>query len=139
MLALVMFALSQSVLLTNAQTVAVSVPFTAPSSAAPLDQGLISFSIEQDRWTDWAGTDSPNSFFLNTLTNLGERTGQPPWIRIGADSEDHTDFSNDVEVYNHLFRFFYVDSCSRSFLILRIVLGSDIPRSIIICTIPRSF
>ncbi|KAL5500869.1 hypothetical protein ACEPAH_9256 [Sanghuangporus vaninii] len=77
----------------RAQTVSVSVPSTAPSSAAVLDAGLVSFSIEQDRWTDWAGTGAPNTFFVNTLENLAERTGAPPWIRIGANSEDHTDFS----------------------------------------------
>ena len=101
MLALAAFVLFPTISLTNAQTVTVSVPLTAPSSSAPLDQGLISFSIEQDRWTDWVGTDSTNSFFLNTLANLEERTGQPPWIRIGANSEDHTDFSNDVKVHIH--------------------------------------
>lgn len=76
----------------------VSVPLTAPSSAPTLDPALLSFSLEQDRWTDWAGESAPNSFFLNALANLEQRTGMTPVIRIGADSEDHTDFSKTVQV-----------------------------------------
>ncbi|EJD00646.1 uncharacterized protein FOMMEDRAFT_22402 [Fomitiporia mediterranea MF3/22] len=87
----------------KAQSVTVSVPVSKPSNAAPLDQGLISFSIEQDRWVDWAGKNEPNGFFLNTLENLRERQGGTPWIRIGANSEDHTDFSFDVQFSETIF------------------------------------
>ncbi len=84
----------------SAQTAgpAVSIPVAAPSSAITLNHDLLSLSIEQDRWPDWAGTDAPNIFFRNTLQNLQERAGVYPWIRIGADSEDHTDFNPAVEV-----------------------------------------
>jgi hypothetical protein len=81
-----------------AQSVAVSVPSSAPTSAVAVSQSLVSFSIEQDRWTDWIGTDSPNTFWLNALNNLKRLSGAPTRIRIGADSEDHTQFSKSVQV-----------------------------------------
>jgi hypothetical protein len=77
----------------------VNIPSTSPSSATSIPQDLVAFSIEQDRWPDWIGGDgSPNTFWLNALGNLKELSGKPTRIRIGADSEDHTDFSHDVEV-----------------------------------------
>jgi hypothetical protein len=59
---------------------------------------LVSLSIEQDLWTDWSGTNTSNSFFYNTLTNLKQRAGEPPWIRIGADSADRTNYNHKVPV-----------------------------------------
>ncbi|KAG6853789.1 hypothetical protein C0991_001378 [Blastosporella zonata] len=56
-----------------------------------------------DRWTDWAGTTSRNEFFFNTLDNLKQLTGQPPHIRIGANSEDHTNFRQDTEFAQAIF------------------------------------
>lgn len=76
----------------------VTIPLTAPSGAAPLKGNLVSLSIEQDRWTSWAGTTEPNTFFNNVLDNFVQITKTSPFVRIGADSEDHTDFSYDVEV-----------------------------------------
>jgi len=61
--------------------------------ATYLSPSLVSLSIEQDRWVDWAGASVKNSFIHNTLDNLKQLTGEPPWIRIGADSEDHTNFN----------------------------------------------
>ncbi|KAJ7058749.1 glycoside hydrolase family 79 protein [Mycena amicta] len=58
---------------------------------------LFSLSIEQDTWTDWAGTTAPNTYLVNVLNNLKQRTGEPPWFRIGADSEDTTDFNPALE------------------------------------------
>ncbi|KAH9481594.1 Beta-glucuronidase [Psilocybe cubensis] len=75
----------------------VSIPLVAPSTAPVISPSLVSFSIEQDRWTDWVGTTSRNQFFFNTLDNLRALTGEPPQIRIGANSEDHTDFSENVQ------------------------------------------
>ena len=86
--------------LARAISLSVSIPATAPPSSIELNPALLSFSIEQDRWTDWAGTASPNTFFLNALSNLAKRTGQTPWIRIGANSEDKTNFNPDVKVSN---------------------------------------
>ncbi|KAG6843890.1 hypothetical protein H0H87_011961 [Tephrocybe sp. NHM501043] len=56
-----------------------------------------------DRWTDWAGTTSRNEFFFNTLDNLKQITGHPPNIRIGANSEDHTNFRQDTEFAEAIF------------------------------------
>ncbi|KAF5327444.1 hypothetical protein D9619_004448 [Psilocybe cf. subviscida] len=75
----------------------VSISQAAPSAAASISPSFLSFSIEQDRWTDWVGTTSRNDFFFNTLDNLRQLTGEPPQIRIGANSEDHTDFSPNVK------------------------------------------
>ena len=82
----------------DVKSIVISLPLSPSSDTVLLDPSLISFSIEQDRWTDWAGISSPNVFLVNALDNLAQRTGQPPYIRIGADSEDHTDFSPQVEV-----------------------------------------
>ncbi|KAG2145236.1 glycoside hydrolase family 79 protein [Suillus clintonianus] len=81
----------------------VTIPLTAPSGAASLMGNLVSLSIEQDRWTDWAGTTEPNTFFNNVLDNFVQITNTPPFVRIGADSEDHTDFSYDVEYEEDIF------------------------------------
>jgi hypothetical protein len=76
----------------------VTVPAVMPGNASAVDPALVSFSIEQDRWPDWAGVDTPNPLVVNALTNLARLTGTPPWIRIGADSEDRTMFNPDVNV-----------------------------------------
>lgn len=76
----------------------VTIPTVAPSSAPAISPSLISLSLEQDLWTDWSGSTSRNEFFFNTLDNLKQITGQPPHIRIGANSEDHTDFNPNVQV-----------------------------------------
>ena len=82
----------------SAQGITVTLPLTAPSSAPLLSRSLVSFSIEQDRWVDWIGQGEGNQFFLNTLDNLKQLTGEPPRIRIGADSEDRTNFNPSVQV-----------------------------------------
>ncbi|KAJ7644338.1 glycoside hydrolase family 79 protein [Roridomyces roridus] len=95
-----MLLILSSVLLLSsvrAQTLTVSVPLSAPTAAPTLSPSLFSLSIEQDAWTDWAGTDSDNTYLVNVLDNLKERTGEPPWFRIGADSEDRTNFNPAVE------------------------------------------
>jgi hypothetical protein len=76
----------------------VTIPLVAPPGAASVLGNLVSLSIEQDRWIDWAGTTKPNTFFNNVLDNLVQITKTPPFLRIGADSEDHTDFSYDIQV-----------------------------------------
>jgi hypothetical protein len=65
----------------------VSLSATAPADATPLHPALVSFSLEQDRWTDWVGAAAPNRFLLNTLGNLAALTGETPWIRVGANTE----------------------------------------------------
>lgn len=76
----------------------VTVLLTPPVAASSVSPSLLSFSIEQDRWTDWVGTTTRNDFFFNTLDNLQQLTGLPPQIRIGANSEDHTNFGDNVQV-----------------------------------------
>lgn len=76
----------------------VSVPILAPSDSQALTPTLLSFSIEQDRWPDWTGVDSRNEFTVSALENLAQLTGQPPKIRVGANSEDHTTWSPTVTV-----------------------------------------
>ncbi|CCM03869.1 uncharacterized protein FIBRA_06020 [Fibroporia radiculosa] len=79
-------------------TANVAVPVTAPSDAQPLWSTLLSFSIEQDRWPDWAGIDARNEFMHSALQNYADLTGSPPKFRVGADSEDHTMWSPTVTV-----------------------------------------
>ncbi|KAJ8073462.1 hypothetical protein PM082_011738 [Marasmius tenuissimus] len=93
----------QAILLSLAQaalTLAVTVPLStqAPTGAFVVTPALVSFSIEQDRWTDWAGLNERNEFLFNTLDNIVQITGEPPDIRIGANSQDHTNFNKDLEV-----------------------------------------
>ena len=71
----------------------VSLPLLAPSNSQPLSRTLLSLSIEQDRWPDWTGIQERNQFTYNALQNLAELTGQPPKLRVGADSEDNTFWS----------------------------------------------
>jgi hypothetical protein len=56
-------------------------------NTSAVDPALPTFSIEQDRWPDWAGIDTPNPLVVNALMDLARRTGTSPWIRIGGDTE----------------------------------------------------
>jgi len=48
----------------------------------PLPQDLCGFSIEPDRWPDWAGNVTHrNDFTYTLLNNLKEKTGVAPRIR----------------------------------------------------------
>ncbi|KAF7975737.1 hypothetical protein HWV62_8719 [Athelia sp. TMB] len=96
-----LIALAFAFLSSAATFVNVSVPLSS-SSAVTLSPSLVSFSIEQDRWPEWAGEATQNAFFYNALENLRQKTGEPPWIRIGADSEDHTNFNAVTEVRTHV-------------------------------------
>ncbi|KAJ3524712.1 hypothetical protein NM688_g8515 [Phlebia brevispora] len=82
----------------NGTDVVVSVPIIAPSDSQPLVPTLLSFSIEQDRWPDWSGIESRNEFTIRALETLAELTGQPPKIRVGANSEDRTTWSPTVTI-----------------------------------------
>ncbi|KAG6887825.1 hypothetical protein C0995_012372 [Termitomyces sp. Mi166 len=75
----------------------ISIPLVAPPAAVLVSSSLFSFSIEQDRWSAWAGSTARNQFLFNTLDNLGQLTGTPPRIRIGANSEDHTKFNSAIK------------------------------------------
>ncbi|KAJ7084186.1 ricin B lectin domain-containing protein [Mycena epipterygia] len=80
----------------------VSIPLTAGSAAA-VTGNLLSLSIEQDRWLDWSGNATQNTFFFNCLDNIVDITGLPPKLRIGADSEDHTNFNPNLAGVQDLF------------------------------------
>lgn len=62
------------------------VPVRKPLYAEPLDPNLIAFSIEADRWPDWAGYEvgQPNTYARQLFDNLQERTGYPPAVRVGG-------------------------------------------------------
>jgi hypothetical protein len=68
-----------------ASGIPVSIPLSAQPDSPTLSGNLFSLSIEQDRWVDWVGSTSRNSFFFNALDNLVVLTGSNPTIRIGAD------------------------------------------------------
>lgn len=99
------FSLSVSLLLLSqlASCLDISTPLTAPAAAFAISRSFVSLSIEQDRWTDWVGTTSRNDFFFNTLDNLRQLTGKPPQIRIGGNSEDHTNFGDNVQFSETIF------------------------------------
>ncbi|KAJ7475659.1 glycoside hydrolase family 79 protein [Mycena latifolia] len=71
----------------------ITIPSSPDKNAPLISKSLVSLSIEQDRWPEWAGTSSKNHFFFNTLENLKSITGAPPAIRIGANSEDKTNYN----------------------------------------------
>lgn len=81
-----------------AAAVSVPVPVTPPSTTQKLSPNLLSFSIEQDNWPDWPGNGTRNEFVHTVLCNLGDLTGSPTSIRVGADSEDHTFWSPTVTI-----------------------------------------
>jgi hypothetical protein len=75
-------------------------PGRMPAWAEELSPNLAAFSLELDRWTDWAGQEigQPNEYFNQLLLNLGERTGQMPFVRVGANSQDRATVDLGVRV-----------------------------------------
>ncbi|KAE9403649.1 hypothetical protein BT96DRAFT_936280 [Gymnopus androsaceus JB14] len=53
--------------------------------------------------TDASNPTSGNQFFTNTLKNLKKLTGAPPGVRIGANSEDRTNFNEAVPYAEDIF------------------------------------
>lgn len=87
----------------GAHAVNVSLPITPPSGSEPLSRTLVSLSIEQDTWPDWSGTKTRNEFTYDALSRLGDLTGQPPKLRVGADSEDRTVWSPTATINEDVF------------------------------------
>lgn len=85
-------------LLHSNQALDVFLPVVEPPGARHVSRSLISLSLEQDRWTDWAGTTQRNEFFFNTLDNIAQIAGESMQIRFGANSEDHTKYDPDGKV-----------------------------------------
>ncbi|KAF8622544.1 hypothetical protein AX15_006899 [Amanita polypyramis BW_CC] len=81
----------------------VAIPAVAPSDALSLSPTLLSLSIEQDRWTNWTGTTSRNTFIYNLLDNIQHISGSLPLVRIGANSEDRTVFDPTVQYSTAIF------------------------------------
>ncbi|KAJ3930263.1 MAG: hypothetical protein NXY57DRAFT_898435 [Lentinula lateritia] len=81
----------------------INVVLPPADNAVTISPSFVSLSIEQDRWTDWSGTTSSNQFFYNVMENLKNLTGSPPGIRIGANSEDHTNFDHGVQYAEDIF------------------------------------
>jgi hypothetical protein len=54
------WTLASAMILARAAVDNVTLSTSAPSGVQPLHPRLVSFSLEQDRWTDWAGTTSVN-------------------------------------------------------------------------------
>jgi hypothetical protein len=67
----------------------ITLPASQPAWAEPLSPNLAGFSIEMDRWPLWSGAEvgQPNSFTNQVLQNLADRTGVPPFFRVGGESE----------------------------------------------------
>lgn len=82
-----------------------NVPSRRPEWAEKLSPHLAAFSIEMDRWPDWAGQEvsKPNEYFNQLLLNLGERTGHMPFLRVGANSQDRATLDLSLEVMNKTF------------------------------------
>ncbi|KAK7438142.1 hypothetical protein Landi51_11795 [Colletotrichum acutatum] len=80
-------------------------PSRRPEWAERLSPHLAAFSIEMDRWPDWAGqkVGKPNEYFNQLLSNLGERTGHMPFLRVGANSQDRATLDLSLEVMNKTF------------------------------------
>lgn len=66
----------------------ITLPASQPAWAEPLSPNLAGFSIEMDRWPLWSGAEvgQPNSFTNQVLQNLADRTGVPPFFRVGGES-----------------------------------------------------
>jgi len=91
-------------LVVQTSSINITVSVTAPTAATQVAPSLIGLSIEQDRWTDWAGFDNENQFFFNVLENLKDLSGEPPYIRIGGNSQDNTNFNPSVIVRPRMHR-----------------------------------
>ncbi|KAH9215802.1 hypothetical protein DL95DRAFT_499780 [Leptodontidium sp. 2 PMI_412] len=80
--------------------ITLQLPTRIPAWTEPLSPQLAGFSIEMDRWLDFAGEEigKPNEYFNQLLKNLGERTGHMPCLRVGANSQDRGSIDLSVSV-----------------------------------------
>ncbi|KAH7411457.1 hypothetical protein BKA64DRAFT_773122 [Cadophora sp. MPI-SDFR-AT-0126] len=70
--------------------ISLQLPTRIPAWTEPISPLLAGFSIEMDQWPEFAGHEvgKPNLYFNQLLQNLGERTGQMPLLRVGANTQD---------------------------------------------------
>ncbi|KAH6873462.1 hypothetical protein B0T10DRAFT_416446 [Thelonectria olida] len=98
-------AATQSYAAENQYNFILQLPTKKPEWAEKLSPHLAGFSLEMDRWPDWAGKElgKPNEYFNQLLHNLGERTGHMPFLRVGANSQDRASVDLNVKVMNSTF------------------------------------
>ena len=80
-------ALTPAAVTQEALRATIVLPPAQPAYAERVDPHLVAFSIEADRWPDWAGhaVGEPNDFAMQVLKNLAERSGEPCAIRVGGE------------------------------------------------------
>lgn len=68
-------------------TIPVAVPISQPPFSKSLSPNLVGFSLEFQFWPVYAGnaTGQPNYYVNQLLSNLGERTGKTPALRVGGE------------------------------------------------------
>lgn len=72
-------------------SISLAIPAKPPAypTGLPINSAYISFSIEADRWPEWVGAETPNTYFLTLVNNLYNITGKAPDFRLGADTMVH--------------------------------------------------
>ena len=80
-------ALNSAAFIRETPRATIVLPPARPAYAEKVDPHLVAFSIEADRWPDWAGhtIGKPNDFTMQVLKNLAERSGVPCAIRVGGE------------------------------------------------------
>lgn len=83
-------------------TTYLTVPPYQPLYARPISPDFSGFSFEFSEWPYWAGqaVGQPNKFVLQLLSNLKDRTGVTPPIRVGGSSEDFGRLNAQVTIGN---------------------------------------
>ncbi len=81
------------------------IPQYTPCYGKHVNKDLVSFSIEMDRWDNFAGSavGSPNEYTNQILNNLAALTGQQPSVRVGANSEDNGYINSSIELIGTTF------------------------------------
>ncbi|KAJ5818354.1 hypothetical protein N7474_003945 [Penicillium riverlandense] len=66
--------------------IAITVPSSEPPFAKLVDQAMASFSLEFQFWPTYAGnaTGQPNHYVNQLFSNLAQRTGKTPAVRVGG-------------------------------------------------------
>lgn len=86
-------------------TTYIAVPPYQPLYARPISPDFNGFSFEFSEWPYWAGqaVGQPNTFVQQVLSNIKERTGTTPPIRVGGSSEDFGRLNSQVAIGNALY------------------------------------
>ena len=83
-------------------TTFLGVPPYQPLYARYIAPDFFGYSLEFAEWPYFAGqgVGQPNTFFLQLLANIKERTGVSPPIRVGGSSEDYGRLNMNVQIGN---------------------------------------